>query len=161
MRNSRNMTRPATLAAAVVIAIGGISAAGAATRSGTVSRYTEVGQATALRSGDAINGMVSFAQPIHIEVALKMRDRAGLELHAQTDRRSVEGEVDDDPVGLGDRALHASDGIAAIPTGERVHERVAQHGNLVISEGSWGREQSRQVVVLACRTRDMPFAHGP
>ena len=80
MRNSRNMTRPATLAAALVIAIGGITAAGAATRAGAgVARFAEVGQATALRSGDAINGMVSFAQPVHIEVALKMRDRAGLD----------------------------------------------------------------------------------
>ena len=55
MRNSRNMTRPATLAAAVVIAIGGITTAGAASLS--ASRFAEVGQATALRSGDAINGM--------------------------------------------------------------------------------------------------------
>jgi len=77
MRNSRNMTRPAALAAAVVIAIGGITTAGAASLS--ASRFAEVGQATALRSGDAINGMVSFTQPIHIEVALKMRDRAGLD----------------------------------------------------------------------------------
>ena len=92
MRNSRNMTRPATLAAAVVIAIGGITTAGAASFS--ASRFAEVGQATALRSGDAINGMVSFNQSIHIEVALKMRDRAGLDafIESATTTQKLTGE---------------------------------------------------------------------
>ena len=81
MRNSRNIMQPAALAAAVVMAIGGITAASAASLGGgrTIARFAQVGEATALRSGDAVNGMVPFTQPIHIEVALKMRDRAGLD----------------------------------------------------------------------------------
>jgi subtilase family serine protease len=77
MRNSRNITQRAALAAAVVMAFAGTSAVGAAGVGN--ARFAEVASATALRSGDAINGMVAFTQPVHIEVALKMRDRAGLD----------------------------------------------------------------------------------
>ncbi|MEP6881900.1 MAG: protease pro-enzyme activation domain-containing protein, partial [Dokdonella sp.] len=38
-----------------------------------------VSGATALRYGDFIEGSLATKQPIHIEVALKMRDRAGLD----------------------------------------------------------------------------------
>jgi len=74
MRNSRITTRPAVLAAAVVMAFGAASAVGAASLS-----PAQLSPATALRSGENIDGMVPFTQPVHIEVALKMRDRAGLD----------------------------------------------------------------------------------
>ncbi|HEU4662649.1 MAG TPA: protease pro-enzyme activation domain-containing protein, partial [Dokdonella sp.] len=74
MRNSRITTRPAALAVAVVLAFGTASAVGAATL-----KPAQLAPATTLRSGENIDGMVPFTQPIHIEVALRMRDRAGLD----------------------------------------------------------------------------------
>src|SRR5689334_9014091 len=79
MRNSRITTRPAALAAAVVIAFGAASAVGAAQLGEAPLSLAQLSPATALRSGENIDGMVPFTQPVHIEVALKMRDRAGLD----------------------------------------------------------------------------------
>ncbi|MBA8885207.1 pre-peptidase C-terminal domain-containing protein [Dokdonella fugitiva] len=77
MRNSRITTRPAALAVAVVMAFG-TSAVGAASL-GEAQLSAQLSPATSLRAGENIDGMVPFTQPVHIEVALKMRDRAGLD----------------------------------------------------------------------------------
>ena len=77
MRNSRNSMRTAMLASAVALAIGGASA-GAATTARNVG-LAQVGAATTLRSGELLNGMVPFTQPIHVQVALRLRNRAQLD----------------------------------------------------------------------------------
>ena len=40
--------------------------------------------ATQLREGDVIDGMVPFTQPIHIELALKLRNKAALDSFIQS-----------------------------------------------------------------------------
>jgi subtilase family serine protease len=76
MQRSLGILQRTALSAAAALAFGGI-ANGAQNLSspGMVSTATH---ATVLRSGDAIDGMVPFTQPIHIEIALKMRDAPGL-----------------------------------------------------------------------------------
>ena len=69
--------RKTSLALAVVTAIcsiGAISAASAA--SGSLATVARV---TTLRQGDAVIGALPMTHPIHIEVALNVRDRAGLD----------------------------------------------------------------------------------
>jgi subtilase family serine protease len=70
--------RRTTLAAAAFVALGGMTAADARTAL-PGGDFAAVASATNLRSGDVVNGMVPFTQAVHIEVALKMRDRAVLD----------------------------------------------------------------------------------
>ena len=87
MQRSRNILRRTALSAAAVLAFGGIAmtdadfAHGAQPRASMVPTATH---ATALRSGDAINGMVPFTQPIHIEVSLRLRNTAALDSFIQS-----------------------------------------------------------------------------
>ena len=69
--------RKTSLALAVVTAICSIGAICAA--SAASGPLATVAQVTSLRQGDAVIGALPMTQPIHIEVALKMRDRAGLD----------------------------------------------------------------------------------
>ncbi len=69
--------RKTSLALAVVTAICSIGAASAA--SAASNSLATVARVTTLRQGDAVIGALPMTQPIHIEVALKMRDRAGLD----------------------------------------------------------------------------------
>jgi subtilase family serine protease len=67
-----------SLALAVTVACGtGALDANAATTDATA--YATVAHSTSLRQGDALLGTLPMTQPIHIEVALKMRDRDGLD----------------------------------------------------------------------------------
>ena len=71
----------ASLAAAVVLAFSGSGSAGAiapASQPGN-SAITAVGSATSLRSGDFIDGILPLSQPLHVEVALKIRNRQALD----------------------------------------------------------------------------------
>ena len=63
---------------AVMLALSGTAAldAGAAT--------IAVAQSTVLRRGDALMGALPMTQPIHVEVALKLRDREGLDAFIAT-----------------------------------------------------------------------------
>ena len=79
--------RQTSLALAIVIACGmGVLNASAAP-SGTTA-YTAVAHPTSLRQGDAVVGALPMTQPIHIEVALKMRDRDGLEAFIQNNAKN-------------------------------------------------------------------------
>ena len=81
MHRSRNILRRTALSAAAVIAFGGIALAGAdqaLSAQPVASMATTATHATQLQSGDAINGMVPFSQPIHIEVSLKLRNTSEL-----------------------------------------------------------------------------------
>ena len=49
--------------------------------------------ATQLRAGDVIDGMVPFTQPIHIEVALKLRNTAELNGFIDSRRKSRRSEA--------------------------------------------------------------------
>ncbi len=72
--------RKSSLTLAVVAAIcsaGAIGAASAVTAGS--SALATVAHTTVLHPGDAFVGTLAQSQPIHIEVALKMRDRAGLD----------------------------------------------------------------------------------
>jgi len=70
------------LAASAIVALGGAVVANAGP-----AAVAEVARATALQSGEVINGMVPFTQPVHITVALKMRDRAGLDSFVEAAHR--------------------------------------------------------------------------
>jgi hypothetical protein len=83
MRNSRIILQPAALAAAVVLAIGA-SATAASARTVDATAFAKVGEATALRAGDSLNGMVPFTQPVHVQIALKMRNRDQLDAFIAT-----------------------------------------------------------------------------
>ena len=77
--------RRSALAAAAVFAVGAITAADAGqfqSMQGGMAVAT-VADATLLGQGDVINGMLPFTTPIHVEVALKIRDRAGLDSFVQ------------------------------------------------------------------------------
>ena len=76
MRNSKAILRPVALATALVVALSGAAAGAVAA---TSLPMTQVARATQLRGGDAISGMLPFTHPIHVEVALKMRNRDQLE----------------------------------------------------------------------------------
>ncbi len=81
MHRSRNILRRTALSAAAVIVFGGIALTGAdqaLSAQPVASMATTATHATQLQSGDAINGMVPFTQPIHIEVSLKLRNTSVL-----------------------------------------------------------------------------------
>ncbi len=67
--------RKTSLALAVVAAV----LSGSAIAATSANSLVTVAQTTALRSGDAVTGAVPASQLIRVEVALKLRDRAGLE----------------------------------------------------------------------------------
>jgi len=87
MHRSRNILRRTALSAAAAIVLGGAAlltvdpafgAPAATAMAGTATHATQ------LRSGDHINGMVPFTQPIHIEVSLKLRNTAELDARIQS-----------------------------------------------------------------------------
>ena len=72
------------MAAAAVIAIGGITAADAGQFHDTLpgnsaAAVVTISGATVLRQGDVISGILPFTTPMHVEVALNIRDRAALD----------------------------------------------------------------------------------
>ena len=81
MHRSQKVLRVSALSAAAAVVIGGFAAMGtqpalgAQMASSTAATMTH---ATLLHSGDVIDGMVPFTQPIHIEVSLKLRNQAQL-----------------------------------------------------------------------------------
>jgi PKD repeat protein len=87
MQRSLGILQRTALSAAAALAFGGI-ANGAQSLPATDMVATAT-HATVLRSGDAIDGMVPFTQPIHIEVALKMRDSVGLASFIDSAARSA------------------------------------------------------------------------
>ncbi|HKE49214.1 MAG TPA: protease pro-enzyme activation domain-containing protein [Rhodanobacteraceae bacterium] len=87
MQRSRNLLRRTALSAAATLAFGSIALTGVNFAHGAqpvASMVPTATHATALRSGDAINGMVPFTQPIHIEVSLRLRNAAALESFIQS-----------------------------------------------------------------------------
>ena len=89
MRNSKYVLRQATLIAAMVAALGAMSAGDvfAATRStaigGPVNRV-RVSEAAKLRTGDAIDGMLANTTPMHVTIGLNLRNRAQLDSFIQS-----------------------------------------------------------------------------
>ena len=82
MQRSQSILRRTALSAAAAIVFGGIALASVGSAFSAqpgASMATTATHATALRSGDVINGMVPFTQPIHIEVALRLRNKAALD----------------------------------------------------------------------------------
>ncbi len=67
-----------SLALATLLAIGGSVAVNATAINSGGAAITTLGSATALRSGDTITGTLAGTQPMHIEVALKLRNQAAL-----------------------------------------------------------------------------------
>jgi len=79
-----------TLALAVLAALYATSAFAAP--SATTGSPVTVARTTRLQPGDTVTGALPMNQPIHVEVALKMRDREGLEaLIADNARRQMAG----------------------------------------------------------------------
>jgi len=81
-RTSMASTRT-SLALAVVVALSGISAHDA-----SAGTFATVAHPTVLRQGDAVIGALPMTQPIHIEVALKMRDREGLDAFIENNAKN-------------------------------------------------------------------------
>lgn len=78
MHRSRNIMQRAALTAAVVIAFGAIAASSVQAKTDAVSTVA-LHAATTLGSGETIEGLLPFTHPIHVEVALKLRNRAQLD----------------------------------------------------------------------------------
>src|SRR6186713_833706 len=81
MQRSRNILRRTALSAAAAVVFGGVAlatAGSALAAAPSASMSVTATHATALRSGDVVDGMVPFTQPIHIEVSLRLRDAAAL-----------------------------------------------------------------------------------
>ena len=79
MRRTGAASTRTSLALAVVVALSGSGALSASAATSGADAFATVAHPTALRNGDAVVGALPTAQPIHIEVALKMRDREGLD----------------------------------------------------------------------------------
>ncbi|MEP7044363.1 MAG: protease pro-enzyme activation domain-containing protein, partial [Dokdonella sp.] len=103
MLRSTQILRGAALSAAVVVAIGAVTAqattaVNAATASATNGRSTEsnvdttiakVAPTIELRSGESFSGVVPQTEPVHIEVALNLRNRAQLDAFIQANRSAA------------------------------------------------------------------------
>ena len=63
----------------VALALATCSMIGASAASSGAAPFATVGHPTALGRGDAVVGALPMAQPIHVEVALNMRDRGSLD----------------------------------------------------------------------------------
>src|SRR5471030_2735339 len=68
-----------SLALATLLAIGGSVAVNATAMNAGGPATMTLSSATALRSGDTITGTLPMKQPMHIEVALKLRNQAQLD----------------------------------------------------------------------------------
>ncbi|HEY0179539.1 MAG TPA: protease pro-enzyme activation domain-containing protein [Dokdonella sp.] len=99
MRKPIEILHRAALSAAVVLAFGAITAtaAGVAVPNGgrggagavISSTVAKVTPATDLRSGETFAGVVPQSMPVHIEVALKMRNREQLDAFLQANRAAA------------------------------------------------------------------------
>ena len=78
MRRTGATSTRTSLALAVVVALSGIGALNASAAT-SATTFATVAHPTILRQGDALMGALPMTQPIHIEVALKLRDRDGLD----------------------------------------------------------------------------------
>jgi len=78
-RRSGAASTKTALALAMLVALSGIGAINANAANSGTGTFATIAHPTVLRQGDAVLGALPMAQPIHIEVALKMRDRDGLE----------------------------------------------------------------------------------
>jgi len=90
MHKSHNILRRTALSAA--IAFGGVVLAAIPAYSAQLSvanATVKVSKATELRGGDVINGMLSFTQPIHVEVALKLRNKTELDSFISASARAA------------------------------------------------------------------------
>jgi len=88
VRPSTTHFRTTFLTLGVAIALYGNTAFGASATTSGANVFATVAHATALRHGDALLGALPMAQPIHIEVALKMRDRDGLDAFIQNNAKN-------------------------------------------------------------------------
>jgi len=76
MHRSRNILRRTALSAAAAMVFGGFAlmSIDPADATPVASMAATATHATQFGSGDVLNGMVPFTKPIHIEVALKLRN---------------------------------------------------------------------------------------
>ena len=78
IRHNKTRLRRTSLALATLLAIGGgaaVSATGVSVGQGSI----DVASPTAVRGGDTIMGPVAATQPVHVVVALKLRNREALD----------------------------------------------------------------------------------
>ena len=80
MHRSRNILRRTALSAAAALVFGGFASMSidSARATPVASMAATATHATEFGSGDMLNGMVPFTKPIHIEVALKLRNTDAL-----------------------------------------------------------------------------------
>jgi len=83
--------RRKSLALAVVMALCGTAALNASAATSSASSYTTVAHTTLLRQGDAVLGALPMTQPIHVVVALKLRNKAVLDAFVADNAKNQSG----------------------------------------------------------------------
>jgi hypothetical protein len=87
----RSCFTPRTRNALALAVLAGLFAAGSACAAASdAARTLTVAHPTRLHPGDAVVGALPMSQPIHVEVALKLRDREGLEAFVE---RAARGRI--------------------------------------------------------------------
>lgn len=79
MHRSRNIMQRAVLTSAVVAAFGILAVTSAQATTDTTQQTVALSAATSLAPDETIEGLLPFTHPMHIEVALKLRNRAQLD----------------------------------------------------------------------------------
>lgn len=105
MLRSRQILRSAALSAAVVVAIGAVTAQatsavnaapatnGRSSASSIDTTIAKIAPSIELRQGESVAGVVSQTEPVHIEVALSLRNRAQLDSFIQANRSAASGKA--------------------------------------------------------------------
>jgi subtilase family serine protease len=88
MHRSRNILRRTALSAAAALVLGGFASMSIDAATPVASMAATATHATQFGSGDMLNGMVPFTKPIHIEVALKLRNTDALNSFIESSARA-------------------------------------------------------------------------
>jgi len=94
MHRSRNILRRTALSAAAALVFGGFALTSIEPADATpvASMAATATHATQFGSGDVLNGMVPFTKPIHIEIALKLRNTDALNSFIASSARADSAE---------------------------------------------------------------------
>ncbi len=79
MNPSAALTHPSRMTRASLVLAIMLGLSVSAPRDASAATFASVAQPAVLRQGDSLMGALAMTQPIHIEVALKLRDRQGLD----------------------------------------------------------------------------------
>jgi hypothetical protein len=83
--------RRKSLALAVVLALCGTATLNASAATSSASAFTTVAHTTQLRQGDTVIGALPMTQPMHVVVALKLRNKAALDAFIANNAKNQSG----------------------------------------------------------------------